>query len=116
MKGVKYNLGEAGTEQFEITTRVNGLVVGEQKIHDPFIRTTVKLRGLRHAWNALFGGLKIEIALNASEGAQRAIMTLDPLELTAETERILEDRRRSREAHARGEVYGACLVAGKTGA
>src|SRR6476620_10070821 len=82
---VSVQLGETGTEQFEVKCRVNGEIVGDQKIHDPFIRTTVKLRGFRHAWNAIFGGIKIEIALDASEGAQRAIMTLNPIQLAQET-------------------------------
>lgn len=105
------HLGEDGTEQFTIDTRVNGKVVGEQKIHDPFIRSTVKLRGFGHAWNALFGGIKVELCLNASEGAQRAIMTLNPEVLEAETREILEERRLSREAWARGENHGTAQYA-----
>lgn len=104
---IPVHLGEDGTEQFDITTRVNGKIVGAQKIHDPFIRSTVKLRGFGHAWNALFGGLKVEIAVNASEGASRAIMTLNPVVLAKDTEDILEQRRLSREAHARGDYSGS---------
>jgi hypothetical protein len=38
-------LGEEGTEQFRVRTYVNEATVGDQKVHDPFIRTTVRLRG-----------------------------------------------------------------------
>jgi len=85
------HLGETGTEQFTVTTRVDGKLIGQHSVHDPFIRTTVTLRGLRHAWRALFG-FKVQVSLDASEGAQRAIMTLDPYKLAKETELILAAR------------------------
>lgn len=113
MKKYPIHLGENGTEQFTVTTRVNGEVIGQQAIHDPFIRSTVRLRGFKHAWRALFSGLKIEIALDGSLGASRAIMTLDPHALTAETNKILEDRKKSREAHARGEYSGDMVACAK---
>ena len=39
------NIGEEGTEQFTVTTRVNGELVADRKIHDPFAHTTVTLKG-----------------------------------------------------------------------
>lgn len=90
-------LGESGIEQFEVETLLNGKRIGLQSVHDPFIRTTVKLRGFKHAWNALFGGLKIQLRLNATPGAQRVIMMLDPEVMQAETESILKAAKLSRE-------------------
>jgi hypothetical protein len=90
-------LGEAGTEQFEVETLLNGERIGLQSVHDPFIRSTVKLRGFKHAWNALFGGLKIQIRLDATPGAQRTIMMLDPEAMQTETKSMLEAARLSRE-------------------
>lgn len=89
------HLGETGTEQFTVTTWVAGELIGEAKVHDPFIRTTIRLRGLKHAWRALFG-FTVQVSVDASEGAQRAIMTLDPYKLTKETEQILAERREAR--------------------
>ena len=100
-------LGEEGTEQFTVTTLVNGEKIGEQSIHDPFIRSTVGLRGLRHAWNALTRGIKVQVSVNATEGAQRAIMMLDPIRLREETEQILAARERSREGYRRGDYDGS---------
>ena len=91
------HLGEEGTEQFTVTTRANEKVIGQQSIHDPFIRSTIKLRGFEWAWKALFGGIKIQVSVDATEGAQRAIMTLNPLTLAEETEKILAYRKRARE-------------------
>ncbi len=39
-------LGEAGTEQFTITTYQDGKQIRLQKIHDPFIRCTVGIAPL----------------------------------------------------------------------
>lgn len=75
---MKTNIGEEGTEQFTVTTRVNGDLIAELSIHDPFVRTTVKLGGWRHAWRAMFGGIKVQVSVGGTHGAQRAVMTLDP--------------------------------------
>ena len=107
---MKAHLGEANTEQFTVTTRVDGKLIGDQAIHDPFIhnRTVVGIS----RWD-LFKGLfrrqfqvKVEVSVRASEGAMRAIMMLDPEQLEAETKAILAERKESRERHARGD-YGA---------
>ncbi len=106
MSDKKYpiHLGEEGTEQFTITTRVNGEQIRNQKIHDPFIHCSVKMRGFKHAWNALFGGIKVDVSVNGSEGVSRAIMTLNPYELEKETAKILEARRVSRESQGASDV------------
>lgn len=93
---MRNTIGDDGTEQFTVTTRVNGQNIGEQRIHDPFIRTQVRLRGFRHAWNALTKGIVIQVAVDGSEGASRAIMTLDPDQLKADTDLILSERAKSR--------------------
>jgi hypothetical protein len=85
------HLGEEGTEQFTVTTRLDGKQIGQQEIHDPFIRTSVRLRGFRHAWNALTKGLNIQVAVNGTHGAMRAVMTLDPYKLQDDTEDFLRD-------------------------
>lgn len=104
------HLGEAGTEQFTITTTVNGEKIRTQAIHDPFIRCHTTLRGFRHAWNALTRGIEVVVFVNGTEGAQRAIMTLNPRQLHEDSEQIFADRARSREAHARGEYGPASTI------
>jgi hypothetical protein len=97
-------IGDEGTEQFTVKTRLNGEVIREQVIHDPFINTTVKLGGWRAAWMALRGGINVEVEVRGSEGAQRAILTLDPKRLAADTEAIAEARRQSR-LGKKGDVF-----------
>lgn len=98
-------LGEEGTEQFTAETWVNGKQIGFQKIHDPFAHTVVKI-GWRECLVGLFRGLKVEVGIRGSEGAQRAIMTLNPKVLEFETAQILEERRRNREAVEFGDWSG----------
>jgi hypothetical protein len=89
-------LGEDGTEQFTVETRVNGELIRHQEIHDPFICNTTVIYGLRAAWVALVRGIRVEVVVRGSEGAQRAVMTLDPKKLRVDTEEILEARRLAR--------------------
>ena len=96
------HLGEEGTEQFTVTTRVNGEQIGHQKIHDPFIHCTVRLRGFRHFWNALTRGIKVEVSVDASPAASRHIMCMNPYELQAESEVMIAQR----EATRRGDYSG----------
>ena len=105
---MEYHLGEEGTEQFEVVTRVDGREVGRQKIHDPFIRSKAVVGISR--WDhflAIFKSrtITVETRVDGSEGAILAIMTLNPNELAAETAHIIAERTPSREAWARGE-YG----------
>jgi len=74
------------------------------KIHDPFMRHTVLMKGWKHAWNALFGGIKVEVAVDGSQGAQRAVMTLNPHALAADSVRMAEERMRSRMVHVAGDL------------
>ncbi len=98
---MKKSIGSEGTEQFTVTTWQNGKLMREQEIHDPFIRSTVVIQASRwDLFKALFQRqheMRIEIHVNGTEGAQRAIMTLDPAQLQRDTEEILEQRRISRE-------------------
>jgi hypothetical protein len=101
------HLGEDGTEQFSITTRVDGKVIREQSIHDPFIRTKIVVGiGRWDLFKAMFRKqfeVKVEVSVDGSEGASQAVMCLDPYQLQKATEEILESRRQSRERHARGD-------------
>lgn len=94
-----------GSPQFEVTTRVNGKQIGQQWIHDPFIRTTVKLRGLRYAWNALTKGLSIQIAVDGTHGAVSAIMMLDPEKIDQTTAEFLAYQAMRRETNG---IVGFC--------
>jgi hypothetical protein len=97
-------LGESQTEQFTIRTRVDGKIIREQKIHDPFLHSKT-IVGISR-WDlfcAIFKRqfeIKVEISVEGSQGVQRAIMMLDPVKLEAETQTILEERRKSREQNA----------------
>jgi len=106
-------LGEEGTEQFTVTTTRDGKLIREQKIHDPLITSTTVIRISRwDLFKALFKRqfeTRIQVHVWATEGAQRAIMTMNPLELAKETDQIYADRKASREAHSRGESNG-CFV------
>ena len=97
-------LGETGTEQFTITTRVDGKLVKEQPIHDPFLHNkTVVSISRWDLFKALFRRqfeVKVEISVRGTEGVQRAVMMLDPAKLEAETKLMLEERRLSRESNS----------------
>jgi NOTCH protein len=105
---MKASLGEEGTEQFTATTRVNGEVIAEHKIHDPFIRSTTTLKGWKHAWKAMWGGIRVQVSVDASHGAMRAIMTLDPNKLQEDSEQFLRDMATSRERNAAEGIVGYC--------
>lgn len=107
-------LGETGTEQFTITTRVDGKLVKEQPIHDPFLhnKTTIAIS----RWD-LFKALfrkqfitTVEIKVDGTEGVIRAVMMLDPVKLEAETKSMLEERRLSREHNS---ANNHCYTAGQ---
>lgn len=81
-------LGEPNTEQFEVTVRVDHKIVHNQKIHDPFVRTTTTIRGLKAAWRCLFGGLCVTTCVDGSHGAMSAVMMLDPIKLADDSLRL----------------------------
>jgi hypothetical protein len=91
---MKAHLGEEGTEQFTIETRVDGKTIRVQPIHDPFVTstTTTKISWLGCLKGLLYGGVTVkhQVLVRGSLAAQRAIMTLDPEELERESERIIE--------------------------
>lgn len=102
------HIGENGTEQFTVTTYLDGEIIRVQPIHDPFIRsTTVTVIGRWDAFKAIFRrkAFKIGVHVDGSEGVQRAIMTMDPEKLQGETEKILDQRRRSREENGVVGLY-----------
>jgi hypothetical protein len=105
------HIGEEGTEQFTVTTSVDGKVIREQPIHDPFLHNKTVVGISRwDLFKAMFHKqytVTVQVSVHGTEGVQRAIMTMNPRELQRSTEEILEARRLSRERHARGE-YGPC--------
>lgn len=105
-RGWPYHLGEPNTEQFTVTTYLDEKRLNEQAVHDPFARTTVVISRwdlLKAAWR---GKLKVQVRVDGSQGAQRAIMTLNPYQLEKDTSEILDERRRSRESSA---TVGYCV-------
>lgn len=106
---MKTNIGEEGTEQFTVSTRVNGDLLAEQKIHDPFIHTTVKHTLSRWGhFKQVFKpkAITINIAVDGSHGAVRAIMNLDPVQLQQDSEEFLRERAASRERNTAEGVVG----------
>ena len=95
-----------GNPQFEVTTRVNGKQIGQQWVHDPFARTTVKLRGFRYAWDALTKGLNIQVAIDGTHGAVSAIMMLDPQLIEEDTAEFLTFQSHRREANTQAGIVG----------
>lgn len=82
-------LGEEGTEQFHVVTRVDGEIVKQQPIHDPFVHDTVI--NVRSRWSSFLGifllrhrRVKVETSVRGTMAAQRRIMTMDPVEMAAE--------------------------------
>jgi hypothetical protein len=101
-------LGDEGTEQFTVETILDGESIGVQKIHDPFIfNETVIMLSRWDCFLSIFRRRRIcvEVHIQGSLGAQRAIMTLDPERMARDTEEILEQRRLSRENSVGGFCY-----------
>ncbi len=79
------HIGEEGTEQFTVATRLNGDLVGPvRQIHDPFIHTTVVI-----GWRDMLKGLltrklRVEVTVRGTHAAQSRIMTMDPAEMQRE--------------------------------
>jgi|SRR5882724_2718817 len=106
---MKAMLGERGTEQFTVESRVDGETIKVQPIHDPFIQSTVGVKASRwDHFKAIFRPptIRIEVIVRGSQGAERAIMTLDPEQLKRDSEKILEQRRIVREM---SPTMGHCL-------
>jgi hypothetical protein len=107
---MKTMLGEEGTEQFSVEILVDGKTIKVQPIHDPFIHSTVVVGISR--WDhflAIFKRrqIRVQVFVSSSEGAQRAVMTLDPEKLARDTEEILHERKISRET---SPTIGYCVV------
>jgi hypothetical protein len=100
------SLGEHGSEQFTVETRVDGKQIRLQEVHDPFAHTTVKLKGWRHAWNALVHGITINVNIGGTHGAMRAVMTLDPEKLQQDTEEHLREMANRRAENTAAGVVG----------
>lgn len=85
-----------GKPQFTIITRVDGQLVKEQPIHDPFLHNKTEIYVSRwDLFKALFRRqykTTVEVSVRATEGAVRKIMMLDPKEIERETAEILAHR------------------------
>jgi hypothetical protein len=108
MRGGIMGLGEEGTEQFTVTTRVNDKLIAEREIHDPFATTCVTLKGLGHAWRALFGGIRVQVSIGGSHGAMRAIMTMNPRDLQQDHETFLIEQAQQRAQNSAAGIVGYC--------
>jgi len=99
---MQYMLGEPGTEQFTVTTKLEGRIIGEQKIHDPFVNTRIVI-----CWRDLlkallrFTSLEVSVHVHGSRGGVSSVMMLDPFELQRQTEELETGRS---EPMAYGEV------------
>jgi hypothetical protein len=106
---MKAHLGEEGTEQFSVETLVDGKTIRVQPIHDPFIHstTTVSISRWDH-FLAIFKRrqIRVQVFVSASEGAQRAVMTLNPEQLARDSEEILHERKLARES---SPTVGYCV-------
>lgn len=101
---MKAQIGDEGTEQFTVETWVDDQRIKVQPIHDPFIHTTTVIILSRWAhFMAIFRRREIRVRVHVwgSEGAQRAIMALDPKDLQHDTDEIVEARRVSCELYNR---------------
>lgn len=64
-------IGDA--QQFQLVVYENEKPMSEQGLFDPFIRTTIQLKGWRAAWRVLFGGVTYKIHINGTREAVKAI-------------------------------------------
>lgn len=91
-----------GPEQFTIETLVDGKLIREQRIYDPFLRNKTVVGISRwDLFKALFRKqftVTVEIRVDGTPGVMRKVMMLDPKECDRETQLMLEDRRKSRES------------------
>ena len=89
-------LGELGMEQFEITIRRDEKEVSKLRIHDPFIRTSIRIGISRwDLFKALFRKqfeTKITVSVDGTDGMVRTIMMLDPEVIAKETEKMQRER------------------------
>lgn len=99
---MKAMLGEEGTEQFTVTTKLNGRVIGEQKIHDPFIHSTLVIGWLDMVRCLLTAKCRVEVSVRGTQSVQARIMTLDPEDLQRE-EAEREEYARARRSQASGQ-------------
>jgi hypothetical protein len=104
-------IGESGTEQFTITTKVDGKIIAERPIHDPFLTNrTVFAMSRWQLFKALFRkqfSVEVEVSVRGTEGMIRTIMMLDPKEIEKETQAILEECAKQRWNPSASGVYSS---------
>jgi hypothetical protein len=103
---MKGTLGEEGTEQFTVTSYIDddggGLrLIREQKVHDPFIHSTIisvltRWFCIRGLFQKKHRTVKTQVCVRGSHGASARIMTMDPEELQRETDEWLVYAAKSR--------------------
>lgn len=96
-------LGKLSTEQFRIVTKIDGKIIGDQLIHDPFIHNSTVIGlsrwDLLHAFFKRRFEIRVQVNLHGSAGAERAIMRLNPVDLRKDTDEILAQRQSRREEY-----------------
>ena len=68
------HLGEPGTEQFTLTTKLNGKVIDQKTIHDPFVHTRVTTTWWWQFWKPIV----VEVNVSATHEMMSKVMQLDP--------------------------------------
>jgi len=64
-------------KQFTYSIELNGERLSGSEIDDPFIHSTVHLRGFRHAWNALTKGITIRFNVGGTRKAIANVFAAD---------------------------------------
>ena len=70
-------VGDPGTEQFFYSVRENGVKLDGGPIHDPFIHTVIRPKGLRAALLVLLGRLEWTVRVDGTNAAYRVVMGSD---------------------------------------
>jgi hypothetical protein len=90
-------LGVGGTQQFTVTYKLDGKIVEETRLHDPFVTATMGVR--LSWWKCLLGVFRggspvseVQISVRGTKAAQRRILALDPVEMQRENEWEAEQR------------------------
>lgn len=60
-------------EQYRVRVHENDRLIGDDLLHDPFIRTRIHPRGLKAALLVLFGRLKLEVWADGSKDSHKRV-------------------------------------------
>lgn len=101
-----------GEEQFSLMIHINNKLLVKHGMTDPFIHSTLWIAGWRDAWRCFLAGLGIgkgivvNLTVNGSQAAEKAVMMLDPKAMD-ETNRQL-DEERARRKRTQTDLVGFC--------